>query len=59
MYLPRYVASPVSPGKLHELTKASVVTCLVVDICVVADLKDLSQEVTNEMASQSSGVISN
>lgn len=32
---------------------------LVVDICVVADLKDFSQDVTNEIASQSSGVISN
>ena len=32
--------------------------CLVVDICVVADLKDLSQDVTREIASQSSGVIS-
>ena len=32
---------------------------LVVDICVVADLKDFSQDVTNEIASQSLGVISN
>jgi hypothetical protein len=32
---------------------------LVVDICVVADLKDFSQDVTSEIASQSSDVISN
>ena len=33
--------------------------CLVVDICVVADRKDFSQDVTNTIASQSSVVISN
>ena len=33
--------------------------CLVVDICIVADLKDFSQDLTSEIASQSSGVISN
>jgi len=33
--------------------------CLVVDICVVADRKDFSQDVTNAIASQSSVVISN
>ena len=32
---------------------------LVVDICVVADLKDFSQDITSEIASQSSAVISN
>jgi len=31
----------------------------VVDICVVADLKDFSHDVTSETASQSSVVISN
>ena len=31
----------------------------VVDICVVADLKDFSHDVTSETAFQSSGVISN
>jgi hypothetical protein len=32
---------------------------LVVDICIVADLKDFSQDVTSKIASQSLGVISN
>ena len=33
--------------------------CLVVDICIVADWKDFSQDVTNAIASQSLVVISN
>jgi hypothetical protein len=33
--------------------------CLVVDICIMADLKNFSQDMTSEIASQSSGIISN
>jgi hypothetical protein len=38
---------------------AESIGCFVVDICIVADLKDFSHDVTSDTASQSSGIISN